>query len=58
MVQITIASPWRYGPAVLVFELNALVISANTVFVLHEDGALLARARTAVGRALAAATPA
>ena len=44
--------------AVLVFELNALVISANTVFVLHEDPALLVRARTAVERALAAATPA
>lgn len=44
--------------AVLVFELNALVISANTGFVLHEDPAILARARTAVERALAAATPA
>lgn len=44
--------------AVLVFELNALVISANTVFVLHEDPAILARARTAVERALSAATPA
>ena len=44
--------------ALLVFELNALVISANTGFVLHEDPAILARARTAVERALAAATPA
>ncbi len=44
--------------AVLVFELNALVISANTVFVLREDPAVLARARTAVERALAAAAPA
>lgn len=44
--------------AVLVFELNALVISANTVFVLHDDPTLLTRARTAVERALAAATPA
>lgn len=42
----------------LVFELNALVISANTVFVLLEDPALLGRARTAVERTLAAATPA
>lgn len=41
----------------LVFELNALVISANTGFLLHEDPAILARARTAVERALAAAAP-
>ena len=44
--------------AVLVFELNALVISANTVFVLQEDPATLARARAALERALATATPA
>ena len=44
--------------ALLVFELNALVVSANTVFVLREDPAVLARARAAVERALAAAAPA
>ncbi len=44
--------------AVLVFELNALVISANTVFVLQEDPATLARARAALERALDTATPA
>ncbi len=44
--------------AVLVFELNALVVSANTGFVLHEDPAILSRARIAVARALAAAAPA
>jgi AcrR family transcriptional regulator len=41
--------------AVLVFELNALVIAANTAFLLHEDPATLARARTAVAQVLAAA---
>lgn len=44
--------------AVLVFELNALVIAANTAFILHEDPAIIARARTAVARVLSAATPA
>lgn len=44
--------------AILVFELNALVVSANTGFVLHEDPVILARARTAVERALVAAAPA
>ncbi len=43
---------------VLVFELNALVIAANTGFALHGDTAILARARAAVERALAAATAA
>lgn len=43
--------------ATLVFELNALVIAANTAFILHEDPAVIARARTAVERAIAAATP-
>lgn len=42
----------------LVFELNALVIAANTAYILHDDAAVLAQARTAVGRALAAVTPA
>ena len=44
--------------AVLVFELNALVIAANTAFILHGDPAVIARARTAVARVLSAATPA
>ena len=41
----------------LVFELNALVIAANTSFILHDDPAVIARARTAVGQVLGAATP-
>lgn len=41
---------------VLVFELNALVIAANTAFILHDDPAVVARARVAVARVLAAAT--
>lgn len=44
--------------SVLVFELNALVIAANTAFILHEDPVIIARARTAVDRVLSAATPA
>ena len=44
--------------ATLVFELNALVIAANTAYILHDDPAVLARARTAIGRVMAAATPA
>ncbi len=44
--------------AVLVFELNALVIAANTAFILHEDPAVIARARPAVARVLSAATSA
>ncbi len=40
----------------LVFELNALVIAANTSFILHDDPAVLAQARTAIGRVIAAAT--
>lgn len=43
--------------AVLVFELNALVISANTAFILQDDLAILARARSAVARVVSAATP-
>ena len=42
---------------VLVFELNAMVIAANTSFILHDDPAVIARARTAVERTLAAVTP-
>lgn len=41
--------------ATLVFELNALVIAANTAFILHDDAAVLARARTAIERVLFAA---
>lgn len=43
--------------ATLVFELNALVISANTAFILHDDPAVLARARTAIDRVIDAALP-
>jgi AcrR family transcriptional regulator len=39
----------------LVFELNALVIAANTSFILHDDPSVIARARTAVERVLSAA---
>ena len=44
--------------AVLVFELNALVIAANTGFILQDDPAIIARARAAIIRVLAAAVPA
>ena len=44
--------------ATLVFELNALVIAANTAYILHEDPAVLAQARTAIDRVILAATPA
>jgi AcrR family transcriptional regulator len=44
--------------ATLVFELNALVIAANTAYILHDDPAVLAQARTAIGRVIVAATPA
>lgn len=43
--------------ATLVFELNALVIAANTSFILHDDPAVIAQARTAVDRVLSAARP-
>jgi AcrR family transcriptional regulator len=35
-------------PAQLAFELHALLVAANTSFVLHEDAAALARARAAI----------
>ncbi len=41
---------------VLVFELNALAIAANTAFILHDDPAVVVRARTAVAQVLATAT--
>ncbi len=44
--------------ATLVFELNALVIAANTAYILHDDPAVLAQARTAIGRVIVAVTPA
>ena len=44
--------------ATLVFELNALVIAANTAYILHDDPAVLAQARTAIARVSLAATPA
>ncbi len=44
--------------AILVFELNALVIAANTGFILQDDPVIISRARTAVGRVLSAAMPA
>lgn len=43
--------------ATLVFELNALVIAANTAYVLHDDAAVLTRARTAIERVVLAAAP-
>ena len=42
--------------AILVFELNALVIAANTAFLLHGDPAVISSARATVERVLAAAT--
>jgi AcrR family transcriptional regulator len=42
--------------ALLVFELNALVVAANTAFILHDDPAVIDRARAAVARVLDAAT--
>jgi len=44
--------------ATLVFELNALVIAANTSYILHDDPAVLTQARTAMERVVLAATPA
>ncbi len=39
---------------ILVFELNALVIAANTGFILHDDPAIISRARAAITRVFAA----
>ncbi len=44
--------------ATLVFELNALVIAANTAYILHDDPAALTQARIAIERVILAATPA
>lgn len=41
---------------ILVFELNALVIAANSAFILHDDPEVIDRARAAVSRVLAAAS--
>ncbi len=43
--------------ATLVFELNALVIAANTGFILHDDPAIIDQARTAIARVLSATRP-
>jgi AcrR family transcriptional regulator len=43
--------------AVLVFELNALVVAANTAFILHDNPAVIDRARAAVARVLDADAP-
>lgn len=43
---------------ILVFELNALVIAANTGFILQDDPTIIPRARAAVARVLSAATTA
>ncbi len=40
---------------ILVFELNALVVAANSSFILHDDAAAIRQARVAVSRVLAAA---
>ena len=39
-------------PAQLAFELNAVLVSASTTFILQGDATVLARARAAVGRLL------
>lgn len=44
-------------PAQLAFELNALVVAANTAFVLHADPEGLQRARHAIDRLLDASSP-
>ncbi len=44
--------------ALLVFELNALVVAANSSFILHGDRTVIDRARTAVARSLIAEAPA
>ena len=43
---------------ILVFELNALVVAANTAFILHDDPTVIDRARAAVDRVLGAETAA
>lgn len=43
-------------PAILVFQLNALVVAANTAFILHDDPSVIDRARTAVTGVIDAAT--
>ncbi len=43
---------------ILVFELNAIVIAANTGFILHDDPAIISRARAAIARVFATTTPA
>jgi hypothetical protein len=45
-------------PAQLAFELHALLVGANTSFVLHGDAAALARARAAIRDRLFGASPA
>ncbi len=43
-------------PTILVFQLNALVVAANTAFILHDDPNVIDRARTAVNGVIDAAT--
>ncbi len=43
--------------ALLVFELNALVTAANAAFILHDDPAVVGRARAAVERVLSVELP-
>ncbi len=43
--------------AILVFELNALVIAANTAFILHDDPTVIDRARAAVSRGARRSSP-
>jgi AcrR family transcriptional regulator len=44
--------------ALLVFELNAIVVAANTAFILHDDPAVIERARAAVAHVVdGASTP-
>ena len=44
-------------PAQLAFELNAVLVAANSSFILHRDSGAFGRARAAVERRLLAATP-
>ncbi len=44
----------RTDVELLVFELNALVVAANTSFILQDDPVVISRARVAVDRTLAA----
>jgi AcrR family transcriptional regulator len=48
--------PRATDPAILVFQLNAIVVAANTAFILHDDPEVIELARTALERVFDAAT--